>query len=63
MYMFYFFRTPLIAAATKGKTSVLQLLIRFNANLDLKSFIPECESCTPTPEEIMNPDILDWGST
>ena len=60
---YFFFRTPLIAAATKGKTSVLELLIRFNANLDKKSFITECESCTPTPEEIMNPDILDWGST
>ena len=53
----------MIAAATKGKYSVLELLIRFNANLDLKSFIPECKSCTPTPEEIINPDILDWGST
>ena len=53
----------MIAAATRGITSVLELLIRYNANLDLKSFIPECESCTPTPEEIMNPDILDWGST
>ena len=53
----------MIAAATVGKALVLELLIKFNASLDLKSFIPECDPCTVTPEEMMNPDILDWGST
>ena len=54
-------RTPLIVAAAKGIVPLLELLIKHNASLDLRSeFVDDFSG--ENSEKFLG-DVIDWGVT
>ena len=62
---FQLHRTPLIVAAEKGIAPLLELLIKYNASLDLRTEFVNDYSCDSTPLhcDMYYGDFIDWGVT
>ena len=58
---FQLHRTPLIVAAEKGIDPLLELLIKYNASLDLRSEV--VNDYSGAISEKFSGDVIDWGVT